>query len=300
LQERERLHLMINGHIVDTFPAFLAFWEKAQHLPLDAQLEGWASGYMVQWPELLEKQIQSYATDGDDWRDIAREHVAPFWAKRLPSMQRAHENLKRVCTPVYERAQATMGFGQALTFVIYVGIGCGAGWATTYQDNAALLFGLENIAEEGWDDAAVLRGLISHEIGHLWHFERRSQAGLVSGKGPWWTLYTEGLAQRCEHVITGQESWHMAARHTDWAHWCEREKSWLAREFLRVIEAGGDVRPFFGSWFALRGRKQTGYFLGCEIVRQLETQKTLREIALLKDVEMVCSDALRIIGNCEN
>jgi len=287
---------MIKSHIVDTFPAFLSFWEKAQYLPLDAQIEGWASDYMAQWPELLEKQICSYAKDGDDWRTIARERVVPFWAERVPSMRHAHGNLLRVCTSVYERAQTILGYAQPLTFVIYVGIGCGAGWATPYQDNAAILFGLENIAEEGWDSAAVLRGLIAHEIGHLWHFEQRARAGLVPGKGPWWDLYTEGLAQRCEHVITGQENWHMAAQDADWAHWCEQQKSWLAREFLRVVEAGEDARPFFGSWFAIRGRKQTGYFLGCEVIRQLETQKSLQEIALQEDVEAVFSDALRVIA----
>ncbi|MGC9396212.1 MAG: hypothetical protein ACP5J4_15320 [Anaerolineae bacterium] len=255
---------------------------------------------MAHWPELLEKQIHSYAEDGDDWRAVARERVAPFWAERLPSMRRAHENLLRVCAPIYERAQATLGFDQPLTFVIYVGIGCGAGWATTYQDNTAILFGLENIAEEGWDDVAVLSGMIAHEIGHLWHFDQRAQAGLVQGKGPWWDLYTEGLAQRCEHVIAGQESYHMAAKDAGWAQWCEQEKSWLAREFLRVVEVGGDVRPFFGSWFAIRRHKQTGYFLGCEVVRQLETQKTLQEIALLRDVESVFSEALRVIVADEN
>jgi hypothetical protein len=288
--------MMSESNVIDTFPAFLAFWEKTQRLSLDAQIEGWASVYMAQWPELLEKQIQSYVEDGDDWRRIAGERVIPFWEERLPFMKRAHENLLWVCALVHERAQATLGFGQALTFVIYVGIGCGAGWATTYQDNAAILLGLENIAEEGWDNAAVLRGMIGHEIGHLWHFEQRSQTGLASGKGPWWDLYTEGLAQRCEHVISGQESWHMAAKDADWMQWCKQEKSWLAGEFLRVAEAGGDIRPFFGSWFAIRGYKQTGYFLGCEVVRRLEAQKPLREIALLEDVEAVFSDVLRTIA----
>jgi hypothetical protein len=287
---------MCESNIIDTFPAFLAFWEKAQHLPLEAQIEGWASDYMAHWPELLEKQIQSYADDGDDWRDVAREHVAPFWAERLPSMRRAHEHLLRVCTPVHERAQAALGFEQTLAFVIYVGVGCGAGWATTYQDDPAILFGLENIAEEGWDDAAVLSGMIAHEIGHLWHFKQRAQVGLAPGKGPWWDLYTEGVAQRCEHVVAGQESWHMAAKDADWVTWCEQEESWLAREFLRVVGVGDDIRPFFGSWFAIRGYKQTGYFLGCEVVRRLEAQKPLREIALLEDVESVFSGVLKAIA----
>jgi len=92
----------------------------------------------------------------------------------------------------------------------------------------------------------------------------------------------------------------MAVQSTDWVSWCAQEKSWLAREFLRVVEAGEDVRPFFGSWYAIRGYKQTGYFLGCEAVRQLEAQKTLQEIALLEDVEAVCSEVLRMMCDCKN
>jgi hypothetical protein len=287
---------MSESNFIDTFPAFLAFWEKAQHLSLDAQVEGWASVYLAQWPELLEKQIQDYSEQGYDWRQVAKERVIPFWTERLPSMRRAHENLLRVCAPAHKRAQETLGFAQAISFVVYVGIGCGAGWATTYQDSAAILFGLENIAEEGWDDAAVLRGMIGHEIGHLWHFGQRAQAGLSLGDGPWWDLYTEGLAQRCEHVIAGEESWHMTAQSGDWLRWCEQEKCWLAREFLRVVDEGGDIRAFFGSWFEVRGYKQTGYFLGCEAVRRLEEQKTLQEIALVEEVEAVFSDVVKAIA----
>jgi hypothetical protein len=244
----------------------------------------------------LEKQVQAYAEDGDDWQQMAREHVIPFWSERLPCMRRAHENLLRVCTPAYKRAQDALDFRGPLSFVIYVGIGLGAGWATTYQDNRAILFGLENIAEEGWDDAPVLNGLIAHEIGHLWHFDQRSAAGLPKEDGPWWQLYTEGLAQRCESIIAGEESWHMTAQSEAWLHWCRRRKDWLAREFLRVVEEGGDSRVFFGSWFDVEGHKQTGYFLGHEAVRQLQEQMTLAEIARIEDVEAVFSEVVKAIA----
>ena len=287
---------MSESKLIDTFPAFLAFWEKAQHQSIDAQIQGWASTYLAQWPELLEKQILAYSEEGDDWRQVASERVIPFWSERLPSMRRAHQNLLKVCKPVYKRAQEALGFQQALTFVIYVGIGCGAGWATTYQDNRAILFGLENIAEEGWDGAAVLNGLIGHEIGHLWHFDQRSGAGLPEKNGPWWQLYTEGLAQRCEFVIAGRDSWHMGSQSDEWLRWCRRQKGWLAREFLRVVEEGDDIRIFFGSWCDVRGHKQTGYFLGHEAVRRLEEQMTLAEIARIKDVEAVFSDVVKAIA----
>jgi hypothetical protein len=282
--------------LVDTFPAFLDFWEGAQHRALAAQVEGWAEQYLAPWPELLEKQIDAYAQEGYDWRQVATERVVPFWAERLPAMVEAHANLLDVCAPAYKRARETLGFEEGLTFVIYVGIGNGAGWATRYQDRAAVLLGLENIAEEGWQGEAALRGLIAHEIGHLWHFDQRARAGLPEGDGPWWDLYLEGVAQRCEIVIAGAESWHMAARHHGWLEWCQREKRWLAREFLRVAAEGGDIRVFFGSWFDVRGVKQTGYFLGHEAIRRLEAHKPLQEIALVEDVEAVISEAVRSIA----
>jgi hypothetical protein len=88
----------------------------------------------------------------------------------------------------------------------------------------------------------------------------------------------------------------MAAQCEGWAEWCEREKGWLAREFLSMVEQGGDTRAFFGSWFEIRGHKQTGYFLGHEAVRRLEERKTLGEIALLEEVEVVFADIVQAIA----
>jgi hypothetical protein len=44
-------------------------------------------------------------------------------------------------------------------------------------------------------------------------------------------------------------------------------------------------RSFFGSWYAIQGKSQTGYYLGCEVVKRLMTQFELEEIALLENVE---------------
>lgn len=272
--------------VVDTFPAFLAFWQKAQHQPIETQIEGWAEDYMAQWPELLAKQQEDYAGQDEDWQQIARERVFPFLERRLPAMQAAHKLLPDICADVYIRAQEVLGFDGDVVFVIYVGIGCGAGWVTTYQNSPAVLFGLENIAEEGWVQPAVLAGLVAHEMGHVVHFYWRAEEGLSEGSGPWWQLYTEGFAQRCEHVILGEDTWHMAlGAKDDWLDWCQAHKGWLAAEFLRVVDEGEPVRPFFGSWFEVRGRKQCGYFLGHEAIKRLEESAGLSEIALLSDIE---------------
>ena len=272
--------------VADTFSAFLAFWQKAQHQPIEAQIEGWAKDYMAQWPELLAKQKEDYASQDEDWQQIARERVFPFLGRRLPAMQAAHRLLPDICSDVYIRTQEVLSFDGEVVFVIYVGIGCGAGWVTTYRNSPAVLFGLENIAEEGWAQSSALTALVAHEMGHVVHFHWRAEQGLSEGADPWWQLYTEGFAQRCEHVILGEDTWHMAlGAKDDWLDWCQTHKGWLAAEFLRVVDEGESVRPFFGSWFEVRGRKQCGYFLGHEVIKRLEESASLSEIALLSDFE---------------
>jgi hypothetical protein len=278
--------------LIDTFPEFLAFWQKARHKPIDVQIRSWASDYMSQWPELLKKQQEDYTSQGEDWRRIAWEKVFPFLGQRLPAMQTAHDNLLRICAPIYSKAREVLGFESDVSFVIYVGIGCGAGWVTKYQGMPAILFGLENIAEEGWSQLPTLTGLVAHEIGHVVHFHWLALGGSSAGSGPWWQLYTEGFAQRCVHLVLGQENWHMSLSaagdsEDDWLAWCQEHAEWLAKEFLRAVDAEESVRPFFGSWYDIRGRKQCGYFLGHELIRRLEARLSLKEIALLSDVDVI-------------
>jgi len=274
---------MTKCEIIDTFPAFLAYWTEAKSKPLDAQVETWAADHTSQWPELLEKQLDDYASQNEDWRQIARKRVFPFLGDRLPAMKTAHKNLLEIYAPIYSTAQEALGFECDVIFVIYVGIGCGAGWATRFHDSPAVLFGLGNVAECGWSQPQSIIDLVAHKIGHLVHDHWRAQHGQVEGSGPWWQLYCEGFAQRCEHVILGRDTWHMLGGNygDDWLDWCQEQKSWLAVKFLRLVDEGSSIRPFFGSWFEIRGRKQCGYFLGHELIKQLGTNMSLKEIALL-------------------
>jgi hypothetical protein len=282
--------------LVDTFPRFLEIWATVEGQPLEAKIDAWAGEYLAPWPELLAMQVENYAKEGEDWRQVARERVFPFLSGRLPAMTVAHDHLRRSWAEVCDRAQARLGFVQPLTAVIYVGVGCGAGWAATFGGRPAVLFGLEMIAECGWQEPPALTGLMAHEIGHLAHFHWRAEAGLDHGTGPWWQLFTEGFAQRCEHRILGEETWHMRAGSElptaergglragapgGWLAWCRANRAWLAAEFLRAADEGGSVRPFFGSWYDIQGQSQTGYYLGHELIRALELTMTLREIALL-------------------
>ena len=57
--------------ILDTCPAFLAYWEESQDLPLEAQIERWSQDYLDPWPGLLTLQIEDYRQQNIDWRSLA-------------------------------------------------------------------------------------------------------------------------------------------------------------------------------------------------------------------------------------
>jgi hypothetical protein len=286
---------------IDTFPAFLTYWAEAERKPLDDQIEDWATVYMSQWPELLSKQIEDYSAQNLDWRQVAAEKVFPYLGGRLPAMHEAHRNLLELCGPIHTKAQHALTFDCNTIFVIFVGIGCGAGWATSFLGSPAILFGLEAIAECGWSDPETITGLIAHELGHLVHYSWRERAGKPIGSGPWWQLYEEGFAQNCESRILSTDNVHQISpgEEDDWLDWCQEHTGWLAAEFLRAVDSGKPVSAFFGSWFEIYGRSETGYFLGAEMIKELETQAGLKDIALLEDVEAAARSILEQIARCD-
>jgi hypothetical protein len=280
--------------ILDTFPAFLAYWTEAACKPVDAQMEAWSTDYLSPWPELLAKQIQDYSDQHLDWHAIGRAKVFPHLTERLPAMKDAHQNLLESLEPVSSQAQQRLGFESDVIFVIHVGIGCGAGWVTTFTGRPAILFGLENIAECDWSDPEAIKGLIAHELGHLFHYAWREQAGKSIGSGPWWQLYEEGFAQACESLILNTELVHQAnpGKDKDWLEWCLAHKAWLASEFLKTVDSGESITRFFGSWFDICGKSETGYFLGQAVINELEKETGLKEIALLENIAEVARPIL--------
>jgi len=281
-------------NLLDTYQDFLAYWIRARFKSVEEQIRLWQTSYMKKHPELLHKQIKSYKSENIDWQEIAKK-IFPTLPKRLQYMQKARDNIltfhKSICTNASER----LGIDFEILLVVYVGIGCGAGWAAKYCGQPAVLLGLENIAEEKWHTKNKLQGLISHEIGHLAHMKWRNEWETFekAEQDPLFLLYSEGFAQRCEHLILGKETWHFA-QGKDYLSWCQQNKGWLAKEFLGRLDKGASVNDFFGSWFSIQGRKQTGYFLGHALICELERVRSLREIAFLK-VEDVRKLAIRYL-----
>jgi len=242
--------------------------------------------------------IDSYEEDGEDWRKIATQHVFPKFPNAVPQMANIHENLLKVLKPTWKEAKIHFNLSFEIVFVIYVGIGVGAGWAAQFQDTPAVLFGLENVVECGWKDENTLAALTAHEIGHLIHQNWRSHAHLpILGTSPWWQLYEEGFAMRLEHIIMGKNSWHeQAGQKPGWVEWCADHKAWLAKKFLQQAKTAPKeaIQDSFGSWFQIEGYSQTGYYLGHEIIIELEQKYSLLDIANLP-LEQIDSEINRIL-----
>ncbi|OPL19245.1 MAG: hypothetical protein AVO35_11750 [Candidatus Aegiribacteria sp. MLS_C] len=282
------------NRIVDTYSAFLSFWEKYGGRSTTEKIDGWEKEYMSAWPELLRKQVGDYEDMGMDWKSVAEDRVFPYLGERLERMSRARALLSVLIDQVHASAEETFARDLDITYVIYAGLGCGAGWLTELEGGTAILLGLEMIVENGWTEEDSLRGLLAHELGHAVHALLRGEPDLSRGKGPLWQLYAEGFAQRCEHMIMESETWHagLAVNPPDWLDWCEDNRVWLAGKFLQAVAQGEDVRPFFGSWYEIEGRKHCGHYLGHEVILRLERSSDLETIALLDDVDRAVTGVL--------
>jgi hypothetical protein len=282
--------------LTDAFDDFMRYWHDASGGTAEQKLRLWGTSYMQEYPELLQKQARDYEEGGYDWREIARGKVFPRLGDYLPLMQEAGRNLLYICGPIYGQAVQTLGLDFPITFVIYVGIGCGAGWATQYQGAPACLLALEKIAELGWHSRERLQELVAHEIGHLAHMEWRNGAEEFERqeKDPLFLLYSEGFAKRCEYLILREEVWSQA-EDENWLLWCGEHKRWLAKEYLYRADKCEAVNDFFGDWLNVWGHRQTGYYLGWAFILWLEQGCGVREIATLspKDVRAEAGKYLR-------
>ncbi len=279
--------------VVDTFPSFIEYWRKVGHKDVDHQLEEWEKQYMSKYPELFKLQVENYEGMGLDWRKIAKERVLPNLPKLFPEIRKAWCNLREVIPRAYKKFKDFWKRDFNIVFVIYVGTGCGAGWATAYSNHYAVLFGLENIAELKWHTRRSLEGLTIHELSHIAHMVLR---GLMPKdferleEDPLFLLYSEGFATRCEHLILGGEEWRMASNKS-WLQWCERNIRYLALKYLERVAESRSVNDFYGSWLNIDGVSQTGYYLGCQYIKHLERTRTIEEIAKMS-VEEVKTTAL--------
>lgn len=271
---------MSQSFLVDAADEFLRVLRGLSDPTPEEILASWDRFYRQGFPDLHGKQTRDYTAAGEDWREIALTRVFPPLPERLELMEEARTRLARLGGDVTARARAALALGLDVVAVVHMGVGCGAGWATTYGGRPAVLFGLENIAELGWHTEERLAGLIAHELGHLIHRLWRGEPLEELEEDPYGLLYVEGFAQRLEHRILGRESWHLAPD-AGWLFSCSAHLAEIARAYRDRVIRGEAVNVFFGSWLSFQGIPFTGHFLGHTVVRALGERRSLPELARL-------------------
>ncbi len=182
----------------------------------------------------------------------------------------AHRSFLRVTGDLAEKCGTLPGKPVDSVILLYLGLCCGAGWATELGGTPAVLLGLEKIVELHWTDEKSMIGLIYHELGHNWHFQNRTEERLLKTgeEKALWQLYTEGVAMWAEQWLCGDRHFY----HQDkdgWLAWCEKNRRVLKAEYLRRVENGGNVQDFFGDWCSFEGHSDTGYYLGAELAKSV-------------------------------
>ena len=146
----------------------------------------------------------------------------------------------------------------------------------------AVLLGVEKILELNWQSEQDIKGLLFHELGHLWHQQRHDLSRNTEDvrQRAVLQLYREGVAMVCEQILCGDETFFHQNK-DGWLDWCTENFPVIRADFLRRLVNGERVQDYFGDWCSFRGHSDVGYFLGCMFIKHLRLAYDLQEIAAL-------------------
>lgn len=171
-----------------------------------------------------------------------------------------------------------------VTIVLYLGLCNAAGWAMRQGEHPkggqAILLGLEKIIELGWQGEKDMKGLIFHELGHLWHESagRRDLPEASLRERAVTQLYDEGVAMRCEQLLCGDEDFFHQDKH-GWLAWCRAHADEMRMDYLKRMDSGVSTQCYFGDWARWQGQPDVGYYLGCMFAAWLEQRRSLAAVA---------------------
>ena len=172
--------------------------------------------------------------------------------------------------------------------VLYLGLCNGAGWVTKVDDKVFCLLGIEKIIELNWQGLNEFRGLLSHELGHVFH----NQYGVLerkfeSNKDTFlWQLFTEGVAMYFEQMLFGDfEYFHQDCN--GWKLWCEDNLNQIKIDFYNDLNSMTfENQRYFGDWVKYYSHSDVGYFLAAKFIRFVCKKYSFDKI-LIFDIDKV-------------
>lgn len=173
--------------------------------------------------------------------------------------------------------------------VLYLGLCNAAGWATNINGKDVVLLGIEKIIELNWIDVNSMRGLIFHELGHIYH----KQHGVLqhhfndSKQKFLWQLFAEGIAMYFEQILTNDLNFY----HQDingWKEWCDNHFLQIVMDFNNDLPTmDKSNQKYFGDRVNYYEHKDVGYYLGTKFIHYLMKQYDLHYIINLS-IDNIC------------
>ena len=201
---------------------------------------------------------------------------------------RAIASFEEVTADLEERILRCFGRPLEADIILYPGLCNGAGWVTTLRGRDAILLGIEKIVELRWTGVDDMRGLIYHELGHVY----QSQYGVLEQECAndrqrfLWQLFAEGVAMHFEQQLVGDGNYF----HQDkdgWVDWCGAHLPQIKADFLADLDTmQRENQRWFGDWVSYEGRGDAGYYLGAKFVDFICRERDFDDILAL-DAETV-------------
>jgi len=263
--------------LIDTYPYFRNVLVNTRKFASKNNVAYALKNYLEKYSRIYELINQCYEVS--DWFNICLNTLANS-IRNIKNLDKAWKSIYSTLPDaivLFVKAFKNEVGGRDFIFVIYISCGCGAGWAAEYDRKPAVLLGLDMISNLGWVSKEKIKGLIIHELCHIAHMIIRKtnyQHFSELEKNPYFLLYSEGFAMKCEHEIIGSENWRIAPK-KEWVNWCRRNLGFLAKLYMEYAEKNKAVNVFYGTFFNIKGYLQTGYYLGHELIKYLERKYSL-------------------------
>lgn len=201
------------------------------------------------------------------------KHVLPIInaVHRHPELEVLHASFCQITEDLNKKVLDCFGRELDIDIVLYVGLCNAAGWVTNINGRDVILLGIEKILELNWYDTKSMRGLVYHELGHVYHkqygmFHQYSES---SRRNFVWQLFTEGIAMYFEQALVNDFNYYHQD-HNGWLQWCDDYFEQISADFYSDLPTMTKANQrYFGDWVSYHGKTDVGYYLGARFVRQL-------------------------------
>lgn len=272
--------------IIDTYSEICTAYEGAEF-----SFERWKAYIDAALPGIAHKMVSNVQKSLNTGRFSWEKDYLPVLnaaAAEEAAREAAHASFCSVTKDLERTVLSRFGKGLDVDVIFYLGLCNAAGWVTQYQERRVILLGIEKIIELNWCGIDDMRGLIYHELGHIY----QEQYGILKREcgsdadSMLWQLFTEGVAMCFEQELAGDPDYY----HQDkdgWKGWCDTHWEEIKADFKSDLKTMSFANQrYFGDWVSYRGHGDVGYYLGCRFVRDILRAQAWEEVIRL-DIDTV-------------